>query len=208
MPLSFRRASTENSAAQDPLRDFRVRWTAKKTDEETFVVYLEKSTTERQLQRYLEQHPVMLIRPIGGLPLKWVIPQKRLGSEHVPDFVIGERDSTGYHWIAVELESPKAKLFNKNGDPSKQLNHAIRQLTDWRTWLKRNQNYAARLRSENGLGLTDIDSDLEGLIIIGRRLRLDPMTKERRREMANKLKARIHTYDWLIEMDAGSVRTK
>jgi len=49
-------------------------------------------------------------------------------SEHVADFVIGEKHSFGFEWQAVELENPLRPMFNKNGDPSQYLNHAIHQI--------------------------------------------------------------------------------
>ncbi|HYJ86644.1 MAG TPA: hypothetical protein VEW46_11350 [Pyrinomonadaceae bacterium] len=60
------------------------------------------------------------------------------------------------------------------------------------------KNYAAIPRIEGGLGLTDITANLPGLILIGRRKDIDESTKERRRQMANDLRIRIHSYDWLF----------
>jgi len=90
------------------------------------------------------------------------------GIKLIPDFVIGDRHSGGFEWTLVELESPTAAMFNAKGDPSATLQHALRQLTDWRTWLEVNQNYAARPRRDAGLGLTDISSNAQGLVLIGR----------------------------------------
>jgi hypothetical protein len=81
---------------------------------------------ERDMQRFLEDHPRMLIQQAGWGSGAWVIPQKRLGSEHVTDFLIVQEASGGFVWYAVELERPQAKVFNKNGDPSAALNHALR----------------------------------------------------------------------------------
>jgi|SRR5208337_1410822 len=204
MTNPFRPARYEDSLVNDELRDFHVRWLEiKASDVDAFESRLATAEKETEIQQFLEKHPVLLIQHLGGGHGRWVIPRKRLGSEHVTDFVIGDRDSVGFEWVAVELESPKAPLFNQNGDPSAKLNHAIRQITDWRSWLKKNQTYAARPPSESGLGLTDIDPNLDGLILIGRRSRSDKRTNGRRREMATTLRIRIHTYDWLIEKASG-----
>jgi hypothetical protein len=124
--------------------------------------------------------------------------KQRLGAEHVTDFLIAERHSFGFAWQAVELESPLRPMFNKNGDPSRHLNHALRQLTDWRAWLKANQSYAARPRSEGGLGLTDIDANVKGLVLIGRRANIPDCTAARRRQMVQDLNVDIHSYDYLL----------
>lgn len=85
-------------------------------------------------------------------------------------------------------------------DPQTQyLNHAIRQITDWRAWLKSNQAYASRPRSENGLGLTNIDSNIKGLILIGRRATIDSETNARRRQLVQDMNIEIHSYDYLLE---------
>lgn len=98
----------------------------------------------------------MLIQHLGGGHGRWVLPQKRLGAEHVPDFMIGEKDSLGYRWQAVELEHPKDRMFTKAGNPTAKLTHAIRQIQDWRTWLQQNQNYAARPERAKGSGYFDL----------------------------------------------------
>src|SRR5260370_22118867 len=83
--------------------------------------------------------------------------------------MIGAAHSFGVDWVAVELESPRAVPFTKAGDPSATLNHAIRQILNWRTWFTHNLSYATRPESENGLGLSKLRPDGEGLILIGRR---------------------------------------
>lgn len=173
---------------------------------EDFHYCLNSASNERDMQAYLEKHSYFMIQHLGGGHGRWVIPNKRLGAEYVPDFVIGEKHSLGFEWQVVELESPKAVFFTKNGDPSKVLNHAIRQITDWRSWLKQNQGYASRPKEENGLGLIDIDSSVKGLIILGRRSDIDSTTNERRRQLGSNLNIDIHTYDWLVECAEGRLK--
>jgi len=158
---------------------------------------LAAAANERAMQRFLQEHPQLLVQHLGASAGRWIIPQKRLGAEHVPDFLIAEIGSTGFLWYAVELERPQAKLFTKNGDPSASLNHALRQISDWRNWLSYNRDYAMRSREQSGLGLVDIDPELEGLIIIGRDADVDPRTNSRRRRAWREHGVRIETYDWL-----------
>lgn len=142
---------------------------------------------------------MLLAVQLGGGHGRWVIPKKRLGSEHVTDFIIGEKSSIGFEWYAVELEGPKAKMFTKAGNPTQVLTHAMRQIHDWRAWLQTNQNYAARPRKAGGLGLSDITTDLPGLILIGRRADIDESTNRRRRQMMQDSRIKIHSYDWLLD---------
>jgi Domain of unknown function (DUF4263) len=159
---------------------------------------LDTSRDEADMQHSLEANPRMLIQHLTR-QCAWVIPQKRLGSEHVTDFVIAQEASGGLVWYAVELERPQAKMFNKNGDPSAVLNHALRQISDWRDWLSQNRDYAAKPLGRSGLGLIDIDPELEGLIIIGRDAEVDQRaTASRRRRLERVNRVRIETYDWLL----------
>jgi hypothetical protein len=126
------------------------------------------------------------------------MPQVRLGAEYVADFVLGCKDSLGYHWRLVELEGCNEKLFVADGDPAKMLRHAIRQIQDWRSWLQQNVAYAQREEADGGLALRDITGEAEGLIIIGRRSMLTDDSRMLRRRMSQETNIRIHTYDWLI----------
>lgn len=165
------------------------------------------ATDERPLQKYLESRPVLLVQHLGGGHGRWVIPQPRLGAEFVPDFMIAEKSSLGFEWTAVELENPSVSSFTQGGDPSAALSHAIRQIEDWRGWLTVNQAYADRPRDSNGLGLRNIDGEVPGLILIGRRGSSEPQNVvDRRRRLGHKLAIQVHTYDWLADMARGRVR--
>lgn len=166
---------------------------------------VELATREQDVQTYLTANPIMLVQPLGGGHGRWVIPHKRLGSEFVTDFVIGDKDSSGYTWVAVELEGPRARLFTKVGDESAALRHAWRQIEDWRVWLQSNQNYASRRTEDAGLGLIDISPNCDAWIIIGRRGDLGPAQQARRREWGQRNNVKVHTYDWLIERARGRV---
>lgn len=158
---------------------------------------------EREMQTVFEEHPRLLVDRLA-CHLGWVMPQRRLGSEFVPDFLVAEQLSPGFYWQAVELESPRVPMFTKRGDPSRYLTHAIRQVQDWRSWLASNQAYAARPRGENGLGLIQISPNLPGLIIIGRRAATDGATNLLRRQMMTDLRIEIRTYDaFLDDMRSG-----
>ena len=90
-------------------------------------------------------------------------------------------------------------MFTKTGEQSQQLRHAVRQIQDWRSWLLRNNSYAAASSDQSGLGLTEIRSDLPGLILISRRSGLNPRWNELRKQIMSDSNIQIHTYDWLVE---------
>lgn len=197
----------EDWRKDDPLGAFFTLWDAiDQSEVELLTSALDNAEREEDVQQLLQANPKYLIQHLGGGHGRWVIPKQRLGAEHVTDFVIGEKHSFGYEWQAVELESPLKPMFNRNGDPSQYLNHAIRQIQDWRAWLLSNQSYAARPKDESGLGLSGINGNIRGLILIGRRSALPKATEERRRQMAHDLNIRIHTYDYLIDALKGRLK--
>ena len=117
--------------AEDPLRDFFTWWdSVDDKDVSRLQSALDAAEREEDVQQFLQTNPKHLIQHFGGGHGRWVIPKARLGAEHVTDFLIAEKHSFGFEWQAVELESPERRMFNKNGDPSQYLNHAIRQITD------------------------------------------------------------------------------
>jgi hypothetical protein len=204
--MEFKEPTKEDVIANDPLRDFLVWWDdISQEDVDSLNSALNSAKGELEIQAYLEEHPIVLIQHLGGGHGRWVISHKRLGAELVPDFLIGEKSSLGFEWYGIELESPTASLFNSSGDLSAPLNHAIRQIIDWRVWLEKNLDYASRPREKQGLGLTDINGKLPGLILIGRRASLLSSTHKRRRQISGDLRIQIHTYDWLVEMAQGRV---
>lgn len=206
--FEYRKASFVEALAQDPNRDFFTPWlSVSEEDCSSLEAATTEASREQDLQAFLEANPHLLILHLRGGHGRWVIPQKRLGSEYVTDFVIGDKDSIGYHWTAVELESPTANAFTKSGNDSAHLSHARRQIEDWRMWLRSNGDYARRPRSENGLNLQEISEALPGLIIIGRRdERTTPQTNMRRRAWKEHYNIEVHTYDWLMDNARASVR--
>ena len=161
---------------------------------------IRESDDEEELHQFLKRNPHILARMTSGHHGQWCLSKPTLGRQ-IPDFLVAGLDSAGMWWYGVELESPKHRMFTGQGDPTKELNHAIRQINNWRAWLRRNISYAQRRRSEGGLGLTDIDADLPCVIIIGRRENDPENTRQLRQEMMKQDKAglRIHHYDWLLE---------
>jgi uncharacterized protein YjbI with pentapeptide repeats len=183
----------------DPHPSFRVDVRLGERLAQTVSKAIAKATNEPAMQEFLEEHPEALAACLGPQHRGWVIPQKRLGSEYVTDFLVAGRSSLGFQWVAVELESPVALMFTKQGDMSKVLNHAIRQIQDWRNWLRSNLDYAQRPVAKNGLGLREISPELPGLVLLGQRSSLDEKTNQRRKSMARQLRIDIRSYDFLVQ---------
>lgn len=168
---------------------------------------IENASNEEEIQKYIQSKPFILTTSISPAHHGQVcIPKPEFGNQLIPDFLIAGVDSGGFWWYGVELESPKHKMFTKNGEETRELKHAIRQIQDWRVWLKTNISYARET-----LGFVHIDADLPCFIIIGKReneilSESDLMERRQRVKNSDKQGLFLHHYEWLIDKPQTIVR--
>jgi hypothetical protein len=141
---------------------------------------------EEVLQRFLRDHPFLLCPTHTKM---W--PKLALGARET-DFIFQEAVGD---YLLVELERATYRLFLKDGHPSRELNHARGQITDWKRYLEDNLSTVQR-----ELGLIGISTNPKSLIVIGRSLSL---TREDRRKLVTieneSPKTKIMTYDDVLE---------
>jgi hypothetical protein len=118
-------------------------------------------------------------------------PKLALGARET-DFVFQE--ATG-DYLLVELERANYRLFLKDGHPSRELNHARGQITDWKRYLEDNVSTVQR-----ELSLTGISTNPKSLIVIGRSQSLSPEDRRKLVTIENESpKTKIMTYDDVLE---------
>ncbi len=169
-------------------------------DGEALLALLESDPDEAEVHHFLEANPQFLIQVLSTGHGRYQLSKPRFGAELIPDFLVAEMSSIGIEWHLVEIESPKCPVERKDGLPTQQLNHAIGQIRDWRTWLMNNTDYARRAKKQDGLGLVGIDPRASGLIIIGRRKNYSSRFNVFRRDMIDRQRIVIHSYDWLVDV--------
>lgn len=154
---------------------------------------LNDARDERPLQEYFASHTYLLtcLLPPGGDAWCWDRP--RFGSESIPDFLLCTRNSTGFEWLMVELESPTNAPLTRSGLPSAKLREAQGPVSDWRIWLRDNIAY-----SQNQLGFNGLHAESHAVIVIGRRSVLSSMHSKKWRELSSGSN-RIMTYDRLLD---------
>ncbi|MET9020703.1 Shedu anti-phage system protein SduA domain-containing protein [Actinopolymorpha sp. NPDC004070] len=179
------------------LAEFRVDETPNPASLAALEEAVHSAVDEKPIQKVLEDHPELLAHLILGNHASFVIPQKKLGAEHVPDFLVAGVTSAGFKWLLVELESPTAPLTVKDGQGEKRLRKGIHQITTWRDWLTENLNYAKKPKKEQGLGLPGIRANSDGLVIISREDGT-PRGNFVRNLARESDRIEIRTYDWLI----------
>jgi hypothetical protein len=154
---------------------------------------LDDAIDERPMQTFFASHPHLLecLLPLGREAWCWDRP--RLGSESIPDFLLCTRNSTGFDWIMVELESPSVTPLTQAGLPTAKLREAQGQIQDWRIWIRDNIAYA-----QTQLGFQGLTAEAQAVIVLGRRSAINLKHAKKWREISTS-NTRIMTYDRLID---------
>lgn len=155
---------------------------------------VEDAKDERPLQQILAANPVLLRPMLPSAPEVWCFDRPKFGSEVVPDFLLCYRNSRGFNWVMVELESPTKRVLNRNGRVSAAFSGAKGQVDDWRIWLRQNIAYA-----NQQLGFTQIDAECPSWIIIGRRHQVEPKHALKYRQLSSPLN-QVMSYDRVIDV--------
>ena len=125
---------------------------------------LEKAGSDEEIiQQFLEQHPCLLpggeasCESIGGHHGPFpgaVISQPRLtgNKEYIPDFLWLTKHSGAFIPVLIELKSVEKKWFTKTGNFTADLNKAIGQIAEWRSWISTPEN---SLQFYNRFGISD-----------------------------------------------------
>lgn len=153
---------------------------------------INKDAPESDLQSHLQNHRYIL--SVQFPHCHHVIPRVRLGSQFEADFLCLDIPSSGYEWYGIELESPKKKVITKSGRKTADLEHALQQIRDWRFWIRSNINYA-----RNELGLKNIDDNLRGVVIVGRRESFNDKFNFLRRQVLYDELIEVRSWDGIIE---------
>ena len=201
MRVEHARANYQKDRAHSEMADFLVRWDKIGSDDcAQLEALLETGPREEPMHQLLNSNPKFLVQALTGGHGRYQLSKQQLGCDFVSDFLIADESSIGVEWYLVEIESPRHKVQKNNGEPLAAVNHAVTQIRDWRAWLTNNLNYARGPKQDHGLGLTGIDGNAPGLIIIGRREEYLPRYNDFRRQLRDRERIVIHSYDWLVEV--------
>jgi hypothetical protein len=147
---------------------------------------LAREPDEKLVQQYLTIKRNRILLDPSALS---IMPQVKLGSEYVPDFVI-QADEEQY--VLVEIERPALLLLTDKGRPRAELVHAQQQVKDWFDWIARHGEYARSV-------LPGI-SEPEGWVGTGRRGSIPTQHKTvLARENAESRRLTTKTYDDLLD---------
>lgn len=155
-----------------------------------YMTALEAAKLEAPMQKFLAQHPYLISQMTDyAAPLcKWVKDHPKLGKEYEPDFMTCRIDSLGLRWTLIEIQKPEARLLNSQGRLSEDLNEALGQIDEWRTWIAENGEYARK-------DYPGLYPDASGLIIIGRAEKITDRERKRARALEVQYRIEIRSYD-------------
>ena len=180
-----------------------------------------KQGSERAVHAFLKRQP----RPLCvAFARGWnkIVPLSEFcfGRDFRADFLIISAHSGAWHACFVELESPAARLYIRDGSESKVMKVALRQVKDWNIWLQQNGPQFRRELRDNleraaesdpriALDPTNLSGDRlldprtrivnRFAVVIGRRDTLRPEDKVKR---DHEDAAEIATYDRLLDIAA------
>jgi hypothetical protein len=182
---------------------------------------LERSDGERTIHAFLKRHPQLLVTAFNyGWNHIFLVPEFQLGTTLRADFVLFGGYSGGWSVRFIELEPVGARLYLKNGTPSKELRLAMTQISDWREYIRVNESalrgelsrvmvskniYQIRHRTisrylENHMRDPEDSVEWHAHIVIGRRENLTADEQRRRTRGHSFIDAEIATYDRLIDI--------
>jgi len=145
------------------------------------------------MQTYFASVPAFFRGLLPACTDFWCFDRPAFGGELIPDFLLCYRNSRGFNWVYVELETPTHGALLKSGRPSAKLHEGIAQITDWRDWLRDNISYA-----RDHLKLKQIDAEAIGIVIIGRRTAINPKHALKYRSLSSG-GLNVISYDRLLE---------
>jgi Domain of unknown function (DUF4263) len=155
---------------------------------------LDAAADERPLQTFLAAMPSFLRQLVPASADFWCFDRMPFGGELIPDFLLCYRNSRGFNWSYVELESPTVPPLIKAGRASSKLNEALGQISDWRNWLRDNISYAREHH-----GLKQIDAEAHAFVVIGRRRHVRTEHALKYRALSSD-RTSVMTYDRLAEI--------
>ncbi len=178
---------------------------------EQFISALENTQGEGDVQRYLEEHPAVILSTVhDSVPL--LLSKIPLGADFVPDLGFYSLDYKYHVLHLVELESPSLEVFTKGDLFSAAFTHAVQQLEDWGNWCHRHHAFLQQIHAAVPFAQSWHDGSQEGIfdplrvtlhLYAGRRAQFTNDRRLRRwRERVFNLPKNmfVHTYDGLAAL--------
>ncbi len=182
---------------------------------EEFKSLLDSSASERDILNFIrEKKAYFIIASIlkgfhyrFGHHNAFAFKEFELPPNHVADYLLVGKNSGGYEFVFIELESCYGQITNTDGEFGTTIRKGIKQINDWDNWLE--SNYASlRLVYDKYLGTIEplprefheLDkSRLHYVVIAGRRKDFTKKTYQLRRKLLKSNNILLLHYDNLFD---------
>jgi len=181
---------------------------------EGFVKLLDSEKNEREILNFINQNYYYGI--IGSLFLtefnfghhdSYIFKEFELSSSFRVDYLLIGKNSHGYHFIFVELESPSGTITKNDGSFGSTLRKGIKQVQDWDEWLE--SNFISLSSSFDKYRNTRKDlpkeffkldkTKLNYVVVAGRRKDFNEKTRREKRNILKYQNIKILHYDNLVD---------
>ena len=168
---------------------------------------------EREVLNFLVEHQAYFI--IGsifqssydfGHHQAFAFKEFELPPNFVVDYLLVGKNSGGYEFVFVELESPQGAVTNNDGSFGSVIRKGLKQIEDWDAWL--DSNFAhLHLQFKKSLHLTALPEEFSHLdksrihyaIVAGRRKDFNDRTYRLRRKLLKERNISLLHYDNLLD---------
>lgn len=139
-----------------------------------------------------------------------------LPANYIVDYLLVGKNSGGYEFIFVELESPSGQITKKDGGFGATIKKGIKQVTDWDIWFEANYS-SLRLVYDKYLGNTEelprefheLDkSRIHYVVIAGRRTDFNKKTYQLKRRLLKQNNILLLHYDNLLDSTSFLLKTR
>ena len=173
------------------------------------------TTTERDVLNFIrEKQAYFIIASIMtgfgynfGHHKAFIFKEFELPPNYIVDFLIVGKNSGGFEFIFVELESVYGQIINKDGDYGTNIRKGLNQINDWDSWI--DSNYSTlKLVYDKYLGtieqlpreFMELDkSRIHYVVVVGRRKDYTRKTYQLRRKLLKTSNIQLLHYDNLID---------
>lgn len=138
----------------------------------------------------------------------FLFPEFKLGTSFEVDYLLGGRNSDGWHLVFVEFEKPNGKMVNRDGSFGEDVRKGLVQIENWKCWLEKHYGSLKEIFDRHKGPSKEVPSELfqldmtrlNYLLVVGRRrdFSTDVSQRKKRSEYFDRNTKIIH-YDNVIE---------
>lgn len=119
-----------------------------------------------------------------------VVSEVSLDGKYRVDLLVSRRGRMPQVWL-IELEQANHRVLTRDGQETKEVTHAIQQVSDWLMWWRSNSNHPLVKQYGN--------AEPNGVVVIGRSLDLSDQEVLRMAHNNQNRKIKVITYDELLD---------